>query len=69
VAAGDVHAQPGGRHEATTHHARAARRAVTQARAAKAAGDDDLAQLYARLAAEHVDRHLVEMRRRARRLP
>lgn len=48
----------------TSAHADAARRAVAQSLVAKAAGDADLALLYARLAAKHVDRHLAALRRR-----
>jgi hypothetical protein len=41
-----------------------ARRATRQQLAAKRRGDIDLARLYARLAAEHVDRHLAPLRSR-----
>lgn len=52
---------------ASTRHAATARRAVRHLRAARDAGDDAAAALYAKLASEAVDRHLAA--RRARRLP
>jgi len=55
--------RPGGRENANTRHARAARRAVLQARAAKAAGDERLAAIFADTAAMAIGAHLDELRK------
>lgn len=59
---------PGGQGHRSIADARAARRAVAQLVAAKAAGDDRLAAIYAAAAARAIDRHLAELRARRRRL-
>jgi hypothetical protein len=48
----------------SSQQAAAARLSVAQLRSAKVAGNDGLARLYARLANEHVNRRLADLRRR-----
>lgn len=65
MAAGDFEASGGhGNGSTAGRHARAARQAVRQLLAAKAAGDARRAARYARLASAAVDRHLAELRAR-----
>lgn len=62
-------AQPKHNDHTDDHHALLARRAVRQQLEAVRSGDDALARLYGRIAAEHVNRHLAAMRACERRLP